>query len=149
MRAKILLIATLIAVCFSTANAQQQTGQMPRMNPEEMANRQTERMTTDLKLDDKQKTEVAAINLKYAKMRSELFPANQVDRETVHAKMQEMDTKKNAELEKVLTADQYKQYFDQEKKRQEERRLRMEQRQGQSGPGQDQRGKQRGGDEKN
>jgi|WetSurMetagenome_2_1015567.scaffolds.fasta_scaffold326947_1 periplasmic protein CpxP/Spy len=155
MKVKVFFLAMLIAFGFSTVNAQQQqqppqppTGQMPRMNPEEMAKRQTERMVTDLKLNDKQKTDVEAINLKYAKLRGELFQANQGDWEAIRAKMQEMDTKKNAELEKVLTADQYKQYFEQEKKRQEERRQRMEQRQGQSGPGEDQRGKQRGGDEK-
>jgi periplasmic protein CpxP/Spy len=147
MKVKILLIATLITVGFLTANAQQQTGQMPpRMNPEEMAKRQTERMSTDLKLNDKQKTEVAAINTKYAKIMNETIQSNQGNREAIHAKMVEMNTRKNAEFEKVLTADQYKQFVEQEKKRQEERRQHMEQRQGQSTPGTGQRGTQRKGD---
>jgi hypothetical protein len=117
------------------------------MNPEEMAARQTEQMTTDLKLDAKQKTEVEVINKKYAQKMGEIFKTNQGNREVVLAKMQEMNTQKNAELEKVLTANQYKLFTEQEKKRQEERRQRMEQRPDQSAPGTEQRGTQRGGEE--
>lgn len=148
MRAKISFIVTLVLISFSTAIAQSPSGQGQRRNPEEMATRQTERMTTDLKLNDKQKTEVAAINLKYAKLRSELFQANQGDREAARAKMQVMDTQKNDELKKALTADQFKLYEEQEKKRQEERRQRGDQHQGPDSTGKGQRGQQRGGGEK-
>lgn len=148
MRVKISLIVTLILVGFLTTFAQQPNGTMPRMNPEEMANRQTERMTTDLKLADKQKTEVAAINTKYAKIMGDLLKANQGNREAGRAKMKEMITQKNAELKKILTTEQYKLYEELENKRQEERRQRMEQRQGQGATGVGQRGAKRGGGEK-
>jgi periplasmic protein CpxP/Spy len=145
MRVKILLIATLVAVGFSTANAQQQNGQkQPRMSPEELAKRQTEQMTTDLNLNDKQKADVSAVNIKYANKISEMFQANKGDREAMRAKFQEMMIQKNAELKKVLTDDQYKLYEELEKKKMEEHRKQMEQRQGQQGvpgSGQDQRSK--------
>jgi protein CpxP len=155
MKTRIFLVAALFAVGCFTASAQQQTQKpkqqqevnAPKMNPEEMAKKQTERMAIDLKLNEKQKTEVAAINLKYAKLRSEIMKANQGDpskREAARAKMQETETQKNAELKKVLSDEQFKLYDELNKKRQEERRQKMGQSKGQGEPGSEKRGNKRG-----
>jgi protein CpxP len=154
MKTRIFLVAALFAAGLFTANAQQQTqpqqpqqqnANAPRMSPEEMAKKQTERMVTDLKLNDKQKTQVATINTKYAKLRNELMQANQGNREAARPKMKEMETQKNAELKKILTDEQFKLYEDLGKKRQEERRQQMGQPQGQEN---EKRGGQRGGGQK-
>jgi len=125
MKVKIFVIAMLLATGVATANAQQQQKQnapQPRLTPVEMANKQSEKMATELKLDEKQKKEVADINLKYAKLRDEVFKANQGNKEVLHSKMKEMNDQKKAELKKVLTADQFAQFQAWEKKLREERK---------------------------
>lgn len=125
MKVKIFVIAMLLATGVATANAQQQqkqNAQQPRLTPVEMANKQSEKMSTELKLDEKQKKEVADINLKYAKLRDEVFKANQGNKEVLHSKMKEMNDQKKAELKKVLTADQFAQFQAWEKKLREERK---------------------------
>lgn len=147
MKLKVLFTSLLIAVAVIASYAQppQGGGQGRRMDPEQMAKFQTDQMVEDLKLNDKQKTEVQAINVKYSKKMGEIFQAGggQGNWEANRKKMDEMNTQKNAELKKVFTADQYKKYEELEKQRQEERRKRMEQRQG--GAPEGQRGGQRGG----
>jgi periplasmic protein CpxP/Spy len=124
MKARIILVVALIVSGLLTANAQQlkptqqkatqpkvqqQNVQKAPMTPVEMAKRQTERMTKELKLNEKQKTEVSAINLKYAKLRKEISEANKADKKVLQTKMKEMNVQKKAELKKVLTADQFAQ----------------------------------------
>jgi len=153
MKLKVLFTSLLIAVAVIASYAQppQGGGQGRRMDPEQMAKFQTDQMVEDLKLNDKQKTEVQAINVKYSKKMGEIFQAGggQGNWEANRKKMEEMNTQKNAELKKVFTAEQYKKFEELEKQRQEERRKRMEQRQGGApgGPGAPggQRGGQRGG----
>jgi periplasmic protein CpxP/Spy len=124
MKARFFLAVALIVLGFTTANAQQQkvtqqkanqqkaqqqNATKVQMTPVEMANRQTERMAKELKLNEKQKTEVSAINLKYAKLRKEISEANKADKKVLQTKMKEMNGQKKAALEKVLTADQFAQ----------------------------------------
>jgi Spy/CpxP family protein refolding chaperone len=125
MRVKIYFIATLMFACLSTALAQAPNGQQPRMNPEEMAKVLTDRMTTEIKLNDKQKTEVSDINLKYAKKMMEIFQENQGNWEVIRTKMDESRAMKNNEMKAILTAEQYKLYEEFMKKWLEERRKRM------------------------
>jgi len=90
----------------TTLNAQMQ---MP--SAEEMAKRETDQMKTELKLNADQLTKVEAINLKYAKLMSEMFSQGPGgDFAEMQKKMQENQTKKRTELEKVLNADQLKRY---------------------------------------
>jgi hypothetical protein len=85
------------------------TAQPP--SAEEMAKRETESMKAELKLTPEQLTSVEAINLKYAKIRSEMFQQGQGgDFEQMRKTMEENQKQKRAELEKVLTADQLKSY---------------------------------------
>jgi uncharacterized protein YfdQ (DUF2303 family) len=148
MKLKVLLTCILIGIAVISTNAQppQGGGQWGRMEPEDMAKTQTERMVEELKLNEKQKTEAQAINLKYSKKIREIFQAGggQGDWEANRKKMDEVNTQKNAELKIVFTAEQYKKHEELEKQRQEERRKRMGERQG-GAPGSGQRGGQRGG----
>jgi hypothetical protein len=78
---------------------------------EEMAKQQTEEMKANLDLTADQLTKVEAINLKYAKKMSEMFEQGPpADFEAMRAKMEENQKAKRAELEKVLNADQLKEY---------------------------------------
>ncbi|HNZ72707.1 MAG TPA: DUF4890 domain-containing protein, partial [Prolixibacteraceae bacterium] len=72
MKFKALFTCLLIVVAVIASNAQPpQGGGFGQMDPEQMAKSQTDRMAEDLKLDDKQKTEVQAINVKYSKKMGE------------------------------------------------------------------------------
>ena len=99
-----------------------QNPQFQQMSPEDRAKQETQWMKTDLALTDKQLGKVDSINLKYAKMRSQLQGQ---DRETRMAKMQEIQGQKEAELKTVLTEDQMKKYKEL-----------LPQRRGMRGPGQ-------------
>jgi len=108
MRARIFLLAAFIVLGLSTVNAQnKQEDKKPRLTPVEMANKQTERMVIELKLNDKQKTEVSNINLKFFKSKDEIFTANKGKDDVIKTKMQELNRQRNAEFKKILTADQY------------------------------------------
>lgn len=126
MKLKVLFTSLLMFLGVMFLNAQPQGGP-GRMDPEQMAKMQTEHMATELGLNDKQKTEIEAINLKYAKKMQEIFKAGPSgDRETMRKNMEEINTSRNAEYKKVLTAEQYKKFEASEKTRQEERQKRMQ-----------------------
>jgi hypothetical protein len=84
-----------------------QNPQFQQMSPEERAKQETQWMKTDLALTAQQLSKVDSINLKYAKMRSQLQGQ---DREARMAKMQELQSQKEGELKSVLTEDQMKKY---------------------------------------
>jgi len=88
-----------------------QNPQYQQMSPVERAKQETEWMKKDLVLTAQQLAKVDSINLRYAKKRSEMRSQMQgQDREAMMAKMQEMQTQKEAELKPVLTEDQMKKY---------------------------------------
>jgi len=88
-----------------------QNSQYQQMSPEERAKQETEWMKNDLTLTAQQLAKVDSINLKYAKKRSEMRSQMQgQDREAMMAKMQEIQSLKEAELKPVLTEDQMKKY---------------------------------------
>ena len=110
------------------------------MDPQVMAERQTERMTEELELTDQQVEQVQAINLKYAEQQSELFASmrgegrQQMDEDArmeMRDQMMDLRIAKDKELKTVLTKDQFKAWKKMQKQRQEQRG----QRGGQGGPG--------------
>lgn len=143
MKLKVLFTSMLMMFGVMFLNAQPPQGGGPgRMEPTEMAKMQTEQMAKDLSLTDKQKTDIEAINLKYAKKMQEMFQAGpNGDREAMRKNMEEIQTSRNAEYKKVLTSEQYTKYEAAEKARREERQKRMQEGRG---PGGEQ-GGQRGG----
>ncbi len=102
---------------FASANSSKfaaltiQNPQYQQMSPEDRAKQETEWMKKDLVLTDAQVLKVDSINLKFAKKRTEMRAQMQgQDREAMRARMQEMQTQKEAELKPVLTEDQLKKY---------------------------------------
>ncbi|MDP4187087.1 MAG: hypothetical protein Q8910_05430 [Bacteroidota bacterium] len=81
-----------------------------RATPEERAKRQTQQMKESLKLTDAQVQQVDAINLKFALKSDSLFKNRDNDRAQMMEKMKNVQTQKEAELQKVLTPDQFATY---------------------------------------
>ncbi len=79
-------------------------------SPEEMANAQTERMKTDLALDEAQTEQVSALNLKYAQKQAAAREEAAGDREAMRATMGSLREEKNKELKAILTAEQYQKW---------------------------------------
>ena len=104
---KKLMIAVVSVLLITTSVFAQQR---QRMSPEEMAKRQTEQMIEKLSLTDDQKVKVEAINLKYAKIQSEMMQADQGDRQARQGEMRKNREAKDAELKEVLTPEQYELY---------------------------------------
>jgi Spy/CpxP family protein refolding chaperone len=101
-------------------------GDRPRMNPEEMLKRQTQRLVEELKLNKDQETKVQAINKKYmekqpfdfAKMRD----ASDDERAKMREQMMKVQVEKNKEIRAILTAEQAKIFDENQKKREEMRK---------------------------
>lgn len=108
------LLASALSICimsiaFSTsANAQNGNGMM-QMSPADRATAQTNKMKTELSLTDAETTQVSAINLKYAQKADSLYKAPG-DRSEKMPAMQSIQSSKMAEMQSVLTPDQYTKY---------------------------------------
>ena len=77
--------------------------------PEQRADKQSEFLGTNLKLDDAQRNKISAINLKYAKQMDGIMKG----KGSKIAKMKsarKLNEEKEAEYQQVMTPDQYKQY---------------------------------------
>lgn len=105
-------------LAFVTIQAQ---GRMGNMTPEKMAQMETSRMVKQLKLNSETEAKVADINLKYAKMMSDMRSDQSIDRKDMRQKMQEMQADKDKDLQTVLTPEDFAKY----KKQREEMRQRM------------------------
>ena len=122
------LIFAAFALIFSVSMfAQQpQRGERREFKPEEMATRQAEHMKQELALDDEQYQSVYALFLKRNEEMKKQFAnrqeGQQVDREARRAEMIKKQEAMNAELRKILTAEQYTKYQEMQKKEQERRR---------------------------
>ena len=81
------------------------------MNPEQLADRQTKRMTKQFSLSSDQQTAVAVINLKYAKQMQTLLKETEQN-QAKRKEIRDLMVSKDEELKKVFSADQYKQYVE-------------------------------------
>jgi biopolymer transport protein ExbD len=101
-----LLIALMLGTMVSMAQNWQSA------TPEEMAKRQTDQIKEACGLDKAQEKKVYDLSLesskKMAKMREEMQGGG--DRDAMRAKMTKARDEQNAEMKKILTADQYKKY---------------------------------------
>ena len=90
--------------------------------PAQQADRMVMRLNEELKLSDKQQTDLKTWFTESFKKREEAFQKNRSqDREAMRAQMQKDREATNAKLKEVLTADQYKTYKENEEKRMKER----------------------------
>jgi hypothetical protein len=108
MRTFILLIVSLVACISLHAQGRQGGGQ--RITAEEMAQRQTEWMTTELKLTAEQKNPVDSINLLFARAQQILFQSADGDREKIREAMTALNQEKEKALAAVLTNEQLEEY---------------------------------------
>jgi hypothetical protein len=120
---------------------QQELGrpQRNRQTPEEReqmlinsANRQTERMTELLSLDEAQQETVSEIYLRYAVLRTQVTQAARTEERTdLRELLSELDEKRDAEILPILNETQSKRFLNQkneERERREQMRQRVEER---------------------
>ena len=96
------------------------------MSPEQMLQRQTQRLVEELKLNKEQEAKVLAINKKYqekqpfdfAKMRD----ASDEERTKMFEDMRKIQAEKNKEIRTILTPEQAKLFDENLKKREEARK---------------------------
>lgn len=116
-----LLLVAVFALSF--ASLAQERGQRS-FDPEKMAERQTEELTEALGLSEEQQEQVLALNTEVAEnmqaMRKEMQDED-MDRETMREKMQEIRDEQNAKLKEILTEAQYEKYEEYLEERRENR----------------------------
>lgn len=116
---------TIVALLLSASTFSQQP-QRREFKPEEMATRMADGMKKELNLNDEQYKSVYNLYLKRGeemKARREKGEQNQqVDREARREEMKKNQEALNAELQRILTSEQYSQYEEMLKKQQQQRR---------------------------
>lgn len=120
MKKMVILATTFLMFLAFSVNAQQR-GPREKLTPEQQANRIVERLNKELKLTEKQQTDLKTWYIGSFKKREETFSKNRENREAMHEQMKKAQEATDAELKKVLTADQYKTYKANEEKRRKER----------------------------
>lgn len=119
---KILLLFSICVFLLSChSNSQQRRGTGERINPEEMADRMVERMNEELRLTEQQQKELKIWFVDSFKKRSENVRKNKKSREEMRAEMKKNREENEVQLKKILTEEQFKQYRENEARRQQER----------------------------
>lgn len=123
MKTFLSVVMTLIVVSsLNLALAQPGGGKGgPNMDPAEMANRQTERMTTALDLNEEQTASIQEINLTYANIMKEARANRTGDRDEMRATMEVIQADRNAEIKTVLTETQYATFMEQQAEQRQKR----------------------------
>ncbi|MEG2276404.1 MAG: hypothetical protein RSC80_01030 [Odoribacter sp.] len=126
MKKIVFLTATALLFFAFTVNAQQRGPRQQReqMTPEQQATRLIERMNKELKLTDKQQADLKTWYTTSFKQRSANMEKNKGNREAMRTQLQKDKEANEAQIKKILTADQYKNYKAIEAKRMEARQQR-------------------------
>ncbi len=98
---KLISILAFIALISTQLNAQK-----AKESPEQRAAKQTEWMKQELSLSDQQLPKVAAINLKFVNIATEIRNSN-LDEAQTKAKLKEVNRQRLQELKQVLTPEQW------------------------------------------
>ena len=123
----VLLIFTLNVFAQQGQGQGQRQGGLGRgynMDPNEMAERQTNQMKETLNLIDGQLPKVEALNLKYAKKAIAERDGANGDRESMRSAMMKMMKEKDVELKTLLTTEQYTKWEEWRKEAREKGRQR-------------------------
>ncbi|WP_343604051.1 hypothetical protein [Fluviicola sp.] len=129
MKTFILALAVLVG---GTAMAQQQgQGKREHKTAEERATGVTEKMTTQLGLDDSQKAKIQEVNLGIAKKNDAIRENTSLTREQKMAQMKQNHDARDAQYKTILTTDQYAKYEAWEKEKKEKMEAKRAERQGQ------------------
>ncbi len=122
MMKKALFLTAALCVFLMLSVSAQQRGPREKLTPEQRADKMVTRLNEELKLSDKQQTELKTWFTESFKKREENFQKNQnQNREAMRAQMQKKREATDAKLKEVLTADQYKTYKENQEKRLKER----------------------------
>lgn len=101
-------------------------GDRPQMTPEQMQQRQTQRLVEELKLNKDQEAKVTAINKKYNEKNpvdwSKMRDASDDERAKMRETMMKVQAEKDKEIKAILTPEQVKLYDAMQKRREEMRR---------------------------
>lgn len=117
---KILFVTTTMMLFLAfTVNAQQKSPR-EKLTPEQQAARTVERLIKELQLTDKQQADLKNWYTASFKQREENMQKNHENREAMREQMKKDREANDAQLEKVLTAEQYKTYKANEEKRMKE-----------------------------
>ncbi|MCC6462614.1 MAG: DUF4890 domain-containing protein [Saprospiraceae bacterium] len=110
MRTFVKMTAAALLLLTAAALQAQPGGGPGRMSPEQRAEQQTTNMTEQLSLSEAQSSKVGEINLKYAQKMKELRASADGDRDAMRAAMGTIRQEQDAELQTVLTQDQWKKW---------------------------------------
>lgn len=123
---KLLLAAVALMFSVSMFAQQPQRGERREFKPEEMATRMADGMKKELNLNDEQYKSVYNLYLKRGEemkaRRDKGQQGQQVSREARREEMKKNQEALNAELKKILTAEQYTKYEEMLKKQQQRQR---------------------------
>ena len=111
---KIITLAAAALMLF--AGAPKAGAQDFNFDPAQMAQMRVDRMKSDLKLNDKQAAQLLTIFKKQSEEMTKMFESGEMPDMN---QMQENMKKQDAEIKKVLTADQAKKYDEQQKQMRE------------------------------
>jgi periplasmic protein CpxP/Spy len=120
---KIILSGTFALVGLSCL-AQGGDGSRQKRTPEERADQYTAWIAKTVTLTDDQKTKVAAVNLKYAKLNEEARSADQGNRASMSKDIKANDEQRDAELKGILTTVQFQAYITAKQQMEEQRKAR-------------------------
>ena len=116
MKKLIIASGLLVMISLSTFAQQGKGGEKP--NPEERAKQMTERLATELDLNEAQKKQVLAINMEYAKKREAEMEARKAEMEARKKEQQGQEAK----IQAVLTDDQKAKWVELKDERKEHRK---------------------------
>jgi hypothetical protein len=107
MKKRFFLVSSIIILMITTVFGQQQN--RGNFTPEDMAKRQTERVKTATGCDAATAAKIEAMYLKFGKEMAAIREKT-TDREAMREQFKTMREKQDAELKKLLTAEQFKKY---------------------------------------
>lgn len=114
MKKTLVITVALLAAMTISAAAQPRNERAPReqkpATPEMMAEKMTERMASKLNLDEKQKSELYKLNLRNAKERRKDAENRRKESQEREKKAVKQRSKYDADLQKILTSEQYAEF---------------------------------------
>ena len=108
------VIGLFLVILISTATVFAQGGD--RQGKKGDPSKRSEKMIEELKLDDKQAAEYRKVEADFREQMKKERESVKEDREKMREKMTAMRTEKDAQIKKILTDEQYKQYQENQKK---------------------------------
>lgn len=124
---KIVFLITAVLMSLSMILHAQPRDPQHKVTPEQRAAQMVERLHKELTLTEKQQEELKTWFTRSFTQQKEEFDKNRSNREAMRQFREKQRKANDAELKKVLTAEQYKKYEENQRKRQEARRNQMRQ----------------------